>query len=263
MALLPLNAYSSLRSLPLHSSSYTHAISLYLSPLSFATRIKPHKTLLIPCSSPAFSPIVLSRLETHQSEIEHEAPLEIEPCSYTESDPDPGPDSDPDLMIDFLKDQISSLNLFQDPLEELNDITEIQLEENGEDQETGSTNTSMLEKILDIARNSPENVTFEEQLRKFVGIISEEDCVSLLEMLSKEGLLKECLYLVEWMRVQDPVLVTPRAFLVVFPALGHAHLSEEILDVIRNLPQEKRFRAAQIYNSAILGLAKCGRLVMI
>lgn len=185
--------------------------------------------------------------------MEEEEPDEIDSNSDTEVDLDRDP------TIDFLKDEVSGLDLFEDQLEELDDTTEIQLEEHGEDRETGSSNSSAVEKILEIARNLPENVTLGRRLREFVGTISEADCISLLKMLSKEGLVRECLDLIEWMRVQDPVLVNSRAFLVIFEALGRARMSEEIMVLVRNLPQEKRFRDVRVYNSAILGLAKCGR----
>lgn len=154
-------------------------------------------------------------------------------------------------------------SLFQDQLEELNDIRETRFEGNQQDQESGSIKSSNVEKILEIARNLPENVTLGEQLGGFGGTVSEADCLSLLKKLSQDGLVKECLYLFEWMRVQDPVLVTPRSFSVIFPALGLARMSEEIMVLVRSFPQEKQFRHACVYNSAISSLAICGRFVML
>ncbi|KAF3337431.1 pentatricopeptide repeat-containing protein [Carex littledalei] len=251
MALQPLNAYSSLRSLPLYSSSYTHPNPISLSPFSFVTRPQPHRTLLISCSSPAFSPIFLSHLESHQSEIEPRKPNQIDPKIEREPDPDP--------LINFLNDRVSGCNLFQDQLEELNDTRETRFEGNRQDPESGSSKSSKIEKILEIARNLPNSVTLGEQLGGFVGTVSEADCVSLLKKLSQEGLFKECLYLFKWMRIQDPVLVTPILFSVLFPVLGLACMSEEIMVLVRNFTQEKKFRHVCVYNSAISGLAKCGR----
>ncbi|XP_078170198.1 pentatricopeptide repeat (PPR) superfamily protein [Carex rostrata] len=251
MALQPLNAYSSLRSLPLYSSSYTHPNPFSLSPFFFVTKPKPHRTLVIPCSSPAFSPIFPSHLESHQPEIEQRKPNQIDPKPVREPNPDP--------LIDFLKDGVLGCSLFQDQLEELNDIRETRFEGNRQDQESGSIESSNVEKMLEIARNLPKNATLGEQLGGFGGTVSEADCLSLLKKLSQEGLVKECLYLFEWMRVQDPVLVTPRSFSVIFPALGLARMSEEIMVLVRSVPQEKQFRHACVYNSAILSLAICGR----
>lgn len=64
-------------------------------------------------------------------------------------------------------------------------------------------------KFLDIARNMKENVTLGELLGPYEGRIGEKECVVLLGLMAREGLMMGCLYFFKWMGVQEPSLITP------------------------------------------------------
>lgn len=78
-------------------------------------------------------------------------------------------------------------------------------------------------------------------------------------MLEQESLLTSALYFFEWMRLQEPSLVTPRTCSVIFPLLGRAKMGDELMVLFGNLPKEKQFRDVHVYNAAISGLMSCGR----
>ncbi|XP_058102080.1 pentatricopeptide repeat-containing protein At5g50280, chloroplastic [Magnolia sinica] len=113
--------------------------------------------------------------------------------------------------------------------------------------------------ILRIARNLPVNSTLGELLSPFVGRIGEAECVEVLGLMGEEGLVSSCLYFYEWMGLQEPSILTPRACSVLFPVLGRAGLGEKIMVLFGNLPTRKEFRDVRVYNAAISGLSCCGR----
>uniref|UniRef100_A0A1D1YGJ6 Pentatricopeptide repeat-containing protein At5g50280, chloroplastic n=1 Tax=Anthurium amnicola TaxID=1678845 RepID=A0A1D1YGJ6_9ARAE len=113
--------------------------------------------------------------------------------------------------------------------------------------------------ILKIARGIPENSTLGETLGPFAGRVGEGDCIQLLVRMGEECLISECLYLFEWMGLQEPSLVTPRSCSVLFPVLGRAGKGKELMTLFGQLPRAKRFRDVHVYNAAISGLACCGR----
>lgn len=113
--------------------------------------------------------------------------------------------------------------------------------------------------ILEKARTLPENVILGEALREFEGRIGESECVDVLGQLGEEGLLKGCLYFFEWMRLNEPSLLTPRACTVLFPILGRAGMGNEVMLLFRSLPNHKQFRDVHIYNAAISGLLSSHR----
>ncbi|PKU77017.1 Pentatricopeptide repeat-containing protein [Dendrobium catenatum] len=113
--------------------------------------------------------------------------------------------------------------------------------------------------ILRIARNLPENSALGDFLDSFVGKIGESECIELLARMGEDGLAWSCLYLFEWMRLQEPSLVTSRACSVVFPVLGKAGMGEKLMILFENLPRAKQFRDVRLYNAAISGLSCCGR----
>ncbi|OMP02930.1 hypothetical protein CCACVL1_02660 [Corchorus capsularis] len=108
--------------------------------------------------------------------------------------------------------------------------------------------------IVRIANNLPQNSTLGELLGGYQGKVSEKDCLQVLALLGKEGLVMGCLYFYEWMRLQEPSLVTPRACSVLFPVLGRAKMGDWLMILFRNLPQSKAFRDVHVYNSAMSGL---------
>ncbi|CAA6659625.1 unnamed protein product [Spirodela intermedia] len=129
--------------------------------------------------------------------------------------------------------------------EDLEEIT-LGLELDSEVPISPSEDEGVVDKILNIARNIPENSTLGELLGSFEG----KD--------GKEGLTSECLYFFEWMGLQKAPLVTPRSCSVLFPVLGRAGKGRELMTLFKNLPRSKRFRDVHVYNAAISGLA-CSR----
>lgn len=113
--------------------------------------------------------------------------------------------------------------------------------------------------ILKLARNLPENSTLGEFLGAYCGRIREGECIELLGLMGEGGLVMSCLYLYEWMRLQEPSLLTPRACSVLFPVLGRAGMGERLMILFQNLPRERQFRDVRVYNAAISGLSCCGR----
>ncbi|EPS70001.1 hypothetical protein M569_04760 [Genlisea aurea] len=116
--------------------------------------------------------------------------------------------------------------------------------------------------IAKIARELPQNVTIGEALdsHDFSCRLREEDCVEVLRVLSESGTAMDCLYFFEWMGLREPSLVSPKAYSVLFPALGKAGKGDELLLLFDNLPAKKTsFRDVRVYNSALTGLFFCRR----
>ncbi len=113
--------------------------------------------------------------------------------------------------------------------------------------------------IVKIARDLPENLTLGEVLGDYEKRVGEKQCVEVLGLMGEEGLVKGCLYFFEWMGLQEPSLVTPRACSVLFPVLGRAGMSEKLMVLFSNLPSKKEFRDVHVYNAAISGLLCSGR----
>ncbi|KAL9296358.1 hypothetical protein ACSQ67_022254 [Phaseolus vulgaris] len=113
--------------------------------------------------------------------------------------------------------------------------------------------------IVQLARNLPQNLTLEEGLVEYEGRVSEKECWEVLKSLGEEHLLVSCLYFFQWMRSQEPSLVTPRACTVLFPLLGKARMADKLMVLFSNLPSTKEFRDAHVYNAAISGLLSSGR----
>lgn len=67
--------------------------------------------------------------------------------------------------------------------------------------------------ILHLARNLPQNLTLEEALGEYEKRVNEKECLEVMEILGEEKLVMCCLYFFQWMRSQEPSLVTPRALL--------------------------------------------------
>lgn len=117
----------------------------------------------------------------------------------------------------------------------------------------------VVERILRTARSLPENTTLGEVLGPFEGQVSEKQCWEVLHLMGTQGLMVSCLYFFEWMGLQEPSLVTPRACTVLFPLLGRAGMGDKLMILFRNLPNTKRLRDVHVYNAAISGLLCCGR----
>ncbi|KAG9446668.1 hypothetical protein H6P81_012796 [Aristolochia fimbriata] len=143
------------------------------------------------------------------------------------------------------------------------DLEESQESENecllSNESKQGSKKEGVVDEILQIARNLLENVTLGDSLGSFKGRITQQDCHDLLSLMGEEGLVLNCLYLFEWMGLQEPSLVTPRAYSILFPLLGRAKMGEQIMILFRNLPAANHFKDLRIYNAAISGLSSCGR----
>lgn len=135
-----------------------------------------------------------------------------------------------------------------------------------EKEQMGSANSSssilpegVVAEIVRIARNLPENTTLGEVLGGYEESVGEKECVEVLGLMSEEGLVMSCLYFFEWMGLQEPSLLTPRACSVLFPVLGRARMGDKLLVLFRNLPSKKEFRDVHVYNAAISGLLCSGR----
>ncbi|KAI3868914.1 hypothetical protein MKX03_007156 [Papaver bracteatum] len=121
----------------------------------------------------------------------------------------------------------------------------------------------IVEEILELARNVPDNMTLGEVLGSWAssygGKIEETECIEILSLMGKEGLVISCLYFFEWMGVQEVSLVSPKAYNVMFGILGLARKGEKLMILFRNLPSTKEFKDLHVYNSAMSGLSCCGR----
>ncbi|KAK4350614.1 hypothetical protein RND71_029927 [Anisodus tanguticus] len=117
----------------------------------------------------------------------------------------------------------------------------------------------IVNEIVEKAKSLPENVTLGEVLCEFEGRVGQKDCEEVLGLLGNEGLVIDCLYFFEWMGLNEPSLVTPRAYTILFPILGRAGMSKELLVLFKNLPNRKGFRDVHVYNAAISGLLCCRR----
>ncbi|KAA8540730.1 hypothetical protein F0562_024351 [Nyssa sinensis] len=113
--------------------------------------------------------------------------------------------------------------------------------------------------ILQISRNLPENSTMGHLLGPYEGRVGKRECVEVLGLMGREGLTMGCLYFFEWMRLQEPSLVTPRACSVLFPILGRAGMGDNLMVLFMNLPNMKQFRDVHVYNAAMSGLLCCRR----
>ncbi|CAA2978678.1 pentatricopeptide repeat-containing At5g50280, chloroplastic [Olea europaea subsp. europaea] len=276
MALLNHRYSISSSSLP---SIYTHHFS---TPLFFIITKPPHKKLTISLCSPSpsstqSSPIFLPFLqnpgkkETHKPE--HNNIEEINDpilkffktrTSEQGSEPDPVHEG----RISLQKNRKTSWHLAS-TFDEPNSGVEMEgyhlglLENVNSGLQTPSEGKGVVREILEIARGLPENVTLGEALEgyDFGGRIGEEECLEVLRIMGEEGMVMSCLYFFEWMGLNEPSFVSPRACSVLFPTLGRAGKGNELLVVFRNLPfdQKKQFRDIRVYNAAISGLLSCGR----
>ncbi|CAL5190921.1 unnamed protein product [Lathyrus oleraceus] len=132
-------------------------------------------------------------------------------------------------------------------------------QETGSQKKESSLPQGVVGEILHLAKNLPQNLTLEEALGEYEKRVNEKECVEVLETLGKEHLMVCCLYFFQWMRSQEPSLVTPRVFTVLFPLLGRAKMGDKLMVLFRNLPSGKEFRNVRVYNAAISGLLSDGR----
>ncbi|XP_074288116.1 pentatricopeptide repeat-containing protein At5g50280, chloroplastic-like [Silene latifolia] len=117
----------------------------------------------------------------------------------------------------------------------------------------------VVEEIVGIARNLDENSTLGEHLGRYEGKLGEKECVEVLGLMIGEGMVMSCLYLYEWMGLQEPSLVTPRACTMLFPALGKAGLGGNLMILWKNLPNTWEYKDVHVYNAAMSGLLSGGR----
>ncbi|KAF3780136.1 Pentatricopeptide repeat-containing protein [Nymphaea thermarum] len=113
--------------------------------------------------------------------------------------------------------------------------------------------------ILRIAESMPPNATLGDYLRPYEGRIDAKECILVLRALTKEGLVMPALYFLEWLGLQGPELVTPRAYSFLFTALGKAGMGDRIMVLFNNMPKWGRFRDLHLYNSIISALSCCRR----
>ncbi|XP_058769446.1 pentatricopeptide repeat-containing protein At5g50280, chloroplastic-like [Vicia villosa] len=138
--------------------------------------------------------------------------------------------------------------------EEISLLVEDDKEMGSQKKESSSLPEGVVGEILHLARNLPQNLTLEEALGEYEKRVNTKECLEVLEILGKEHLVVCCLYFFQWMRSQEPSLVTPRVFTVLFPLLGRAKMGDKLMVLFRNLPSNKEFRNVRVYNAAISGL---------
>ncbi|XP_057972273.1 pentatricopeptide repeat-containing protein At5g50280, chloroplastic [Malania oleifera] len=220
-------------------------------------------------STPIFLPLLQKQEEREQEEYrkakqtqqkqEEDSDDPILRFFKTQSSTDSTPDPQPEGKVSLQKNRRSSWHLSFNPAEE----TENGFKEEEEEEMASFCSSSNISiegipgEILQIARNLPENSTLGEVLRSYEGRIGEGECANTLELMGREGLVMGCLQFFEWMRLQEPPLVTPRACSVLFPVLGRARMGEELMVLFRNLGEQ--FRNVHFYNAAISGLFCSGR----
>lgn len=249
-----------------------------LKPLSLSSSLS---SPLIPRSST--SPIFLPFLQENQNPQTQQSPEQEPPSkdgnfdsninkddpvlrflkSQT-SNPDPDPDPGTEGKISLQKNRKSSWHLAFETDNSLQDDEEIENFYLGSALTPDTENSAAKEggvvgEILEKARTLPENYTLGEVLEGFEGRVSEKECWEVLGLMGEEGLIMGCLYFFEWMRLNEPSLVSPRSCTILFPVLGRAGMGDEIMVILRNLPNEKRFRDVHVYNAAMSGLLGCRR----
>ncbi|KAK8923838.1 Pentatricopeptide repeat-containing protein [Platanthera zijinensis] len=268
----------SFKILPLRSSHPQLSRLTILSPLRLLLRRS--KTLFPPLSSPASDaisappdPIFLRHLQLIEEDVEEDKnadeDFEEESPLYFAADRD-----DDQVDLDPIRSFFKSRTLVRDPKHEgsnawsIADIDPLEADLLDEADETLEFDSAapvtlighgIVEEILQIAKNLPENSTLGDFLSPFAGKVGEGECIEILLRMSEEGLVWSCLYLFEWMGLQEPPLVTPRACSVLFPSLGRAGMGEKLMIIFENLPPIKNFRDVRVYNAAISGLSCCRR----
>ncbi|XVF11626.1 hypothetical protein REPUB_Repub08aG0043400 [Reevesia pubescens] len=232
-----------------------------------------------PPSSPIFLPFLQElkkqELETYNPESQELENNEEEDGDDKINDPiirffksrPSTPDPPRQGKLSFQKDRRSSWHLAPDirtlldpqsdsepePDEE-NILSEAKIQTDSRPEDSTELPEGIVREIVRIAKNLLENSTLGELLGGYQGKVSEKECLEVLLLMGKEGLVLGCLYFFEWMGLQEPSLVTPRACSVLFPVLGRAGMGDKLMVLFRNLPQSKAFRDVYVYNAAISGL---------
>ncbi|KAL3698017.1 hypothetical protein R1sor_012093 [Riccia sorocarpa] len=123
----------------------------------------------------------------------------------------------------------------------------------------GCRTGGLTEEIIKIARELPQNHRLEEFLEPFHGRVSRKDGNLVLRALGAEQLTWPLLSFFQWMRLQDPCLLDPRSFCVVFTYLGRVGMVDQALTLYRNMPTSSQFHSVQVYNALLAALARCDR----
>lgn len=272
------------------SSSFPFMFHTYFStnpsskpPLFLSTsNSKPSPSFSISASSHSSSPIFLPFLQQEEQETDNPKSQELQNEEVEEDDDDDDvkdpiirffksrpstPDPPRQGRLSLQKNRRSSWHLAPDIRSLSDPESDSKPEPDGEDKLSEAKeqtdympedSTELLEgivgEIVRIAKNLPENSTLGEFLGRYQGKLSEIECWEVLVLMEKEGLHMGCLYFFEWMGLQEPSLVTPRACSILFPALGRAGMGDKLMVFFRNLPQSKAFRDVHVYNAAISGL---------
>lgn len=225
-----------------------HSHETPLSPLSLSPTTSPN-------SSTTQNPIFLPYFDQHEQEQNTE---EENQQSYDPDDP----------IYKFFKTRttvpsqsnrrttwhLASDDFHEEEEEEIPLLVEDNKEMGSQKKEPSSLSEGVVGEILHLARNLPQNLTLEGALGEYENRVHTKECLEVLEILGKEHLVVCCLYFFLWMRSQEPSLVTPRVFTVLFPLLGRAKMGDKLMVLFRNLPPNKEFRNVRVYNAAISGL---------
>ena len=114
--------------------------------------------------------------------------------------------------------------------------------------------------IINIAKNLPGNTMVANFLEPYIGRIRHRDCNLLLLLVGEEGLYLQAMYLLQWMRLKDPSLVTPTTYSLIFLLLGNARMVEKFWLLYRNMPQGREFHSVHVYNAMLMEFSWCARL---
>lgn len=254
------------------NTSPSPATSLFVNLRPSFTRASQDLSSSSDLSSP--SPIFLPRFEPEaaaeeEGEEDDQDPDDIR--DFLESRKDLSDDPLKEGRIQFQRNRKVSWHLadFDPPSEPILDEMDVELgtveEEREEEKEEEShlprSFDSVVEEVMNVVKNLPENSTIGELLDRYERreMVGEGECIELLKRMGNARLVLSCLYLFEWMGLQRPSLVTPRSYSVIFPMLGKAGMADQLVILFQNLPKAKRFRDVHVYNSAISGFSFCNR----
>ncbi|TVU18600.1 hypothetical protein EJB05_34707, partial [Eragrostis curvula] len=124
-----------------------------------------------------------------------------------------------------------------------------------------TTTTAAMEEILAFARSpTVDGPGLAEFLAGYSHeALGERDCVELMRRMGKEELALGCVHLFRWTWEQKKRPLPPQALVVAVDALGRTGMADDVLEIVFNLPLEREFQEAVLYNAAMSAVAYCQR----
>ncbi|KAH9307462.1 hypothetical protein KI387_035373 [Taxus chinensis] len=117
----------------------------------------------------------------------------------------------------------------------------------------------LLRSIINTAKSLPVDTMSTNFFNPYRKGISNTDCDLLLQLFGDEGLISQALHLLDWMGLQDPSMVSPKSYSIVFLLLGKAGLPENLWVLFEDMPDGKEFHCVNVYNALISGFSSCSR----